>query len=157
MMHPDETDPRSEEQTDATTGETVEPDEPGSQEPDEDAGPAVEPIEGDQGEYVEQTPAQAGASQAGFDPDRPVADSPPPPDRQSGVPPLPENEGLEGQPEFARGTDPAQASIHSEESITDDPEAAAEETEEAKANSGRDEQARADHQPSVQGQGRKVG
>lgn len=94
----------------------TEPTEPGSQAPDDDAGPAVEPIEGDQGEYVEQTPR---AASGGFDPDRPVATSPPPADLQRGVADVQENEGVEPD-EGARGPqDPAQAPIHSEESQTD--------------------------------------
>jgi hypothetical protein len=51
--------------------------------PDEDAGPAVQPLEGDQGTYVEQTPA--AASGTGFDPDRPARVSPPPSGVQEGV------------------------------------------------------------------------
>jgi hypothetical protein len=68
--------------------------------PDEDAGPAVDPIEGDQGPQVaEQTPQ--GTVGGSFDPDAPVRTSAPPPDAQSGVPALPENEGVEAQPEYA--------------------------------------------------------
>lgn len=60
-------------------------------EPDEEAGPAVEPIEGDQGEYVEQEviPANPGVD-TGFDPNRPVRTSPPPPEAQSGGEPVEE-------------------------------------------------------------------
>lgn len=53
--------------------------------PDEDAGPAVEPIEGDQGEYVEQGVIPANPGDTGFDPSRPVRTSPPPADMQEGV------------------------------------------------------------------------
>lgn len=141
-MH-DENDPRSEEQTDAVTGDEVTPDEPGSQEPDEDAGPAVEPTQGDQGEPVEQNALPVGGTVAGFDPDRAVSTSPPPADAQSGVPALPENEGVEAQPQFAKGVDPAQGSVHAEESQTDSPR--------------QDDEARAEHQPSAEAQGRKVG
>jgi hypothetical protein len=51
--------------------------------PDEDAGPAVEPIEGDQGTYLEQDPA--AASGVHFDPSTPVRTSPPPSGLQEGV------------------------------------------------------------------------
>lgn len=55
-------------------------------EPDEDAGPAVEPTEGDQGEYVEQMPQGANPGvETGFDPNRPVRTSPPDPSQQEGV------------------------------------------------------------------------
>jgi hypothetical protein len=56
------------------------------EQPDDEAGPAVEPIEGDQGEYVEQAvmPANPGVD-TGFDPNRPVRTSPPPADMQEGV------------------------------------------------------------------------
>lgn len=57
--------------------------------PDEDAGPAVEPIKGDQGAQPDQQmPVPAGGA-AGFDPDAPVATSPPDPAAQSGVPAFP--------------------------------------------------------------------
>lgn len=62
--------------------------------------------QGEQGPQVrEQDPTPTGPQ--GFDPDRPVASSPPPPDAQSGVPALPngENAGVEPQPEYAKGTD----------------------------------------------------
>jgi hypothetical protein len=70
--------------------------------PDEEAGPAVEPTTADQGDQVsEQTPAAAAAP--GFDPDAPVATSPPPPEAQSGVPQPTDgsNEGVEPQPQYA--------------------------------------------------------
>ena len=67
-------------------------------EPDDD-GTGVEPLEGDQGEYVDQSaiPANAG----GFDPDRPVRTSPPTADSQSGVPQPDDgsNEGVEADEE----------------------------------------------------------
>lgn len=138
----EETDPRSEEQTDAVSGEATTPDEPGSNEPDDD-GTTVEPVKGDQGEYVEQTPGDASSASAGFDPDRPVATSPPPAEAQSGVPATQENEGIQGQPEFAKGTDPAASPIHTEANETDNP--------------GQGDEARAEHQPSATAQGRKVG
>jgi hypothetical protein len=68
--------------------------------PDEDAGPAVEPVQGDQGPQVsEQVPADA----TGSDPDNAVRTSAPAPEAQSGVPQIPDgtNEGVEPQPEFA--------------------------------------------------------
>lgn len=55
------------------------------QEPDEGAGPAVEPVQGDQGEYVEQMPAGANPGDVGFDPDVPRRTSPPDPSQQEGV------------------------------------------------------------------------
>jgi hypothetical protein len=61
--------------------------EPQAQEsPDDDAGPAVEPLDTtpSQGEQVPQDPS-AG----------PHPTSAPPAEAQSGVPPLPENEGVE--------------------------------------------------------------
>lgn len=68
--------------------------------PDEDAGPSVEPVEGDQGPQVsEQDPQDA----TGANPDNAVAQSAPPPEAQSGVPQIPDgtNEGVEPQPEYA--------------------------------------------------------
>lgn len=55
--------------------------------PDDDAGPSVEPADTtpSQGEQVPQDPSAEG----------PVATSAPPAEAQSGVPPLPENEGVE--------------------------------------------------------------
>jgi hypothetical protein len=63
---------------------------PGS--PDEDAGPAVEPVEGDQGEQV------ATPSEPGFNPDAPRATSAPPPEAQSGVPDLPGGDNADVEP-----------------------------------------------------------
>lgn len=76
--------------------------------PDEDAGPAVEPAEGDQGEYVEQAPADAGPS--GFDPDRPVRTSPPTAEQQSGVPSPTDgsNEGVEANEDMRGPVEPSQ-------------------------------------------------
>ena len=68
--------------------------------PDEGTGPAVEPIQGDQGPQVaEQDPADA----TGANPDNAVRVSAPPPEAQSGVPQIPGgvNEGVEPQPEFS--------------------------------------------------------
>lgn len=64
----------------------AEPTEPENEQspPDDDAGPAVEPIEGEQGEWVEQDAIPASSTQ--FDPNRPVRTSPPAPDQQEGVP-----------------------------------------------------------------------
>jgi hypothetical protein len=70
--------------------------------PDEEAGPAVEPVEASQGEQVsEQTPQDAAAP--GFDPNAPVATSPPEASAQSGVPQPTDgsNEGVEPQPQYA--------------------------------------------------------
>jgi hypothetical protein len=58
---------------------------------------AADATQGDQGPEIREQDA-AATGPAGFDPNRPVADSPPPPDAQSGVPTgptLPENEGVE--------------------------------------------------------------
>lgn len=55
-------------------------------EPDEESGPLVEPVEGDQGQYVEQTPMGANPGvDTGYDPDRPRRTSPPDPSQQEGV------------------------------------------------------------------------
>jgi hypothetical protein len=54
--------------------------------------------QGDQGPQVREQDAQpVGGDVAGFDPNRPVASSPPPPDAQSGVPQLADgsNAGVE--------------------------------------------------------------
>jgi hypothetical protein len=57
------------------------------QEPPDDDGTTVEPIEGDQGEYVEQVPQGANpGTDTGFNPNRPVRTSPPDPSQQEGVP-----------------------------------------------------------------------
>lgn len=66
----------------------------------------AEATQGDQGPQVREQDATETGPQ-GFDPNRPVASSPPPPDAQSGVPNLPngENAGVEAQPEYATGTD----------------------------------------------------
>lgn len=85
-------------------------DEPERQDaPDEDAGPSVEPAEGDQGEYVEQSPASANAGDAGFDPDRPVRTSAPTAEQQSGVPQPTDgsNEGVEGNPDYRGPVEPS--------------------------------------------------
>lgn len=72
-----------------------EPEQPATHEsPDSDAGPAVEPTEGTQGESLPQ-------DSSSFDPSNPVRTSALPPEAQSGVPPLPENEGVEPEPENA--------------------------------------------------------
>lgn len=68
--------------------------------PDPEAGPAVDPIETDPGEGVregESVPAENTQQGAGFDPNAPVATSPPPPEAQSGVPQPTDgsNEGVE--------------------------------------------------------------
>ena len=95
--------------------------------PDDDAGPAVEPTKGDQGEWVEQTPGSANPTVGGFDPDRPVATSPPPADMQSGVPQPTDgsNAGVEPNETYRGPVDPAQADAsHAEANATDgDPEA----------------------------------
>lgn len=92
--------------------------------PDDDAGPAVEPTKGDQGEWVEQTPGSANPTVGGFDPDRPVATSPPPADMQSGVPQPTDgsNQGVEPNEDFRGSVDPAQADAsHAEANATDNP------------------------------------
>lgn len=99
----------------------VTPDEPGSREPDEESGPAVEPIQGDQGEPVEHNP-QSARSSTGFNPDAPVATSPPPASAQSGVPPLEGggNEGVAPQEQYRGPVDPAQGEAsHAEANETD--------------------------------------
>jgi cell division protein FtsN len=59
----------------------------------------AEGTQGDQGPQVREQDAApvGGADATGFDPNRPVASSPPPPDAQSGVPNIPggENAGVE--------------------------------------------------------------
>lgn len=61
--------------------------EPEQSPPDEEAGPDVEPLEGEQGEWVEQTPQGANPGvDTGFDPNRPVRTSPPDASQQEGVP-----------------------------------------------------------------------
>lgn len=74
--------------------------------PDDDAGPAVEPTPGDQGEQVADS-----AAASGFNPDAPVRTSAPPAEAQSGVPALSDgsNEGVEPQPEYAGSVDAEQA------------------------------------------------
>lgn len=88
--------------------------------PDDEAGPAVapaEPTEGSQGDF----PAPAAAT--GFSPDAPVATSAPDPSTQPGVPPLPENEGVEAQEEYRGPVDVEgsneQGSVHSEANESD--------------------------------------
>jgi hypothetical protein len=73
--------------------------------PDEE-GTGVEPVEGDQGETIEQEPGQTQGQ--GFDPDRPVRTSPPEASQQSGVPALEGggNEGVEPQPQYAGTVEP---------------------------------------------------
>lgn len=81
--------------------------------PDAEAGPHVEPIQGDQGpQAAEQDPADALAPQS---PDG-VRVSAPPPEAQSGVPALPENADVEPQPEYAG---PVSASPPSDEAAPD--------------------------------------
>lgn len=72
----------------------------GQQDPDDDAGPAVDPIEGDQGTQVDPTePMSAGP---GGDPaNREARMSAPPADQASGVPAVPENADVEPIPENA--------------------------------------------------------
>lgn len=80
--------------------------EPETQEqPDEGAGPDVEPIVGDQGEQVSEQVAETAAA-SGFNPDAPVRTSAPPPEAQSGLPPLQENADLEPQPQYAGPVEP---------------------------------------------------
>lgn len=91
----------------ATGGD--EPRDPDSVEPEESG---VAPVEGDQGVYVnegESAPLSASPTDAGFDPNRPVPVSAPPPEAQSGVPGLSngENDGVEPQPQYAGPVDPA--------------------------------------------------
>lgn len=107
---------------------TTAPDEPQVQDsPDPDAGPAVEPAKGDQGEWVGEQDAPL-VEPGGFDPDRPVRQSPPPPEAQSGVPQIPggENDDVEPQPEYAGPVEPSDQGDggHAEASKVDgDPEA----------------------------------
>lgn len=102
----DERDQRDPEETAPAADD--QPRDPESVQPPEQG---VEPVAGDQGEYVNQgesLPSSATASEAGFDPNRPVATSPPPPEAQSGVPALEGggNEGVEPQPQYAGSVDP---------------------------------------------------
>lgn len=64
---------------------------------EEQEADAPEPTQGDQGpQVIEQDAADASAAATGrFDPDQPVRTSPPTPDQQSGVPGIPENEGVQ--------------------------------------------------------------
>lgn len=72
---------------DETTQDEAELDAAEQAEPDEESGPLVEPIVGDQGEYVEQLPEGANPGvDTGFDPNRPVRTSPPDAAQQEGVP-----------------------------------------------------------------------
>lgn len=83
--------------------------------PDESTGPAVDPIEGSQGEQLPETEGGAEANRI----------SAPPASAQSGVPPLPENEGVAPQPEYAGPVgDSGQSSggLHTEANSTDNPE-----------------------------------
>jgi len=94
------------ERVDAPTGDEVTPQEA----PDEGTDTGVPPaVPGEQGDWVEQQPAQVGGTATGFDPDRPVRTSPPMPHEQSGVPALEGggNEGVEPQEEFRGPVDPA--------------------------------------------------
>lgn len=95
---PDETTPPAETPIDTPGTEATEA-------PDEAAGPDVEPNEAIEGSQGEQVGAPAAAP--GFDPDRAVSTSGPPPEAQGGVPALAdgENDGVEPQPEFARTVD----------------------------------------------------
>lgn len=114
-------DPTQEPTQEPTSAPEEQPEDPAARQPDEDAGPAVEPAVGDQGEYVEQDAVPSGS----FDPNRPVRTSAPPADAQSGVPSISgENAGVEPQPEFAGPVDSAQADAsHAEANATDgDPE-----------------------------------
>lgn len=63
---------------------------------EEQEADAAEATQGDQGpQVIEQDAADASPSATGrFDPDQPVRTSPPTPDQQSGVPGIPENEGV---------------------------------------------------------------
>lgn len=63
---------------------------------EEQEADAPEPTQGDQGpQVIEQDAADAGPSATGrFDPNQPNRISPPTPDQQSGVPGIPENEGV---------------------------------------------------------------
>lgn len=82
-------DPTADPTAEETAPEATEPaeTEPTSPEhPDDDAGPSVQPTEGDQGDWVEQMPASANpGTDTGFNPDRPVRTSPPDPSQQEGV------------------------------------------------------------------------
>jgi hypothetical protein len=84
--------------------------------PDDEAGPHVEPAEpteGSQGEF----PAPAAAT--GFDPDAPVATSPPAASEQPGVPALPENEGVEAQEQYRGPVGDGQSAPHPEANESD--------------------------------------
>lgn len=113
-MTDERTEGAEQEQTEVaeTSGPVAAPNDPS------DAGEAVEltdeqraqaeadATQGDQGPQVrEQTPQ----STIGSDPNTPVAQSPPPPDAQSGVPAIPGNEGIEApaQTDGPAVTDPA--------------------------------------------------
>lgn len=119
-----ETDSTQDEQTTPTEA----PDEPKFQDaPDEEAGPLVQPATGDQGEWVGEQDAPL-VQPGGFDPDRPVRQSPPPAEAQSGVPQIPggENDDVEPQPEFAgpvEGGGQSEGGAHAEANEVDgDPE-----------------------------------
>lgn len=73
-----------------TQGDAPDQNEGGGTPDQPDNAPAVEPTQGTQGESV---PEAEGGDVGRI--------SPPPPDAQSGVPALPENEGVEPQPENA--------------------------------------------------------
>jgi hypothetical protein len=84
--------------SDQDPGQAVNPDAEAETHDEPDNQVAVQPIQGDQGPQVaEQVPADA----TGGNPDVPIRTSAPPPEAQSGVPGIPENEGVEPQPEFA--------------------------------------------------------
>jgi hypothetical protein len=103
-----------------TRDETQEPER--HEEPDEDAQPAVEPVEMDQGEQVSEQEPQQTAGQSGFDPNQAVATSPPPPGAQSGVPPLEGggNEGVEAQEEYRGPVEQGQGDEEDDEGQRDE-------------------------------------
>lgn len=122
-MGDQEQDPKVEEQKDQGAESPAEPDDGG--------GTGVEPVEGDQGEAVEQEPMrQEGAT--GFNPDRPVRVSPPEASQQSGVPDLEGggNEGVEPNPEYRGYVEPTEPSDEEDE---DDGEDGEEQEEEQRA------------------------
>lgn len=116
-MTDERTEGAEQEQTEATegTGPVAAPNDP-SQSGDaaeltdeQKAQAEADATQGDQGPQVREQNATPVSGAAGFDPNAPVASSPPPPDAQSGVPAIPENEGVEApaQPDGPAVTDPA--------------------------------------------------
>lgn len=102
----------------ASHTESQEPEVDPAARPDDDAGPAVEPTEGSQGESL---PEDSGS----FNPDAAVRTSALPPEAQSGVPPLPENAGVEADPDVAgpvAGGGQSAGGSHPEASQTDNAE-----------------------------------